>query len=367
MAKTAKPTSTRMQSQLDGSQLQSLIEARPNSNGKQGGMNQTSFTPSGILKTSSNFNQTDRKVQKQQNHSRFDREDISQAGGGSAQMHKRRVIVSEKQSPMSVAHLKSNEKGGALAFSLQGTMISNSNTNANRTSRKALSKQLGTNAAGVASVPESHAIQGPGSYPGRRGPKDILNLHQRQGMPTEGTVFQSIEFMEKASSSPNKQTNTSSSLQNQRPPMSLQEKMEKIKRESINYKKNGSREYQNTANSRNHSQHGGSSIERNSRRMSNHRANGTHVSVQKNLNISLQSMSKLSRVPSQHSQSRGDIGEIGDAAEPVYPESTLNQNFMNSQSSSNLHKGKRQQHQQHHNHLNNNLSNRDFQSMSKPV
>jgi hypothetical protein len=95
--------------------------------------------------------------------------------------------------------------------------------------------------------------------------------------------------MEKTSSSPNKNLHASATLQNQRPPMSLQEKMERIKRESISYKKNDHRDYhQNTGNSRNQSQHGGgSSIDGNSRRNSNQRVPATQISLQKNLNISL--------------------------------------------------------------------------------
>ena len=145
--------------------------------------------------------------------------------------------------------------------------------------------------------------------------------------------------------------------------MSLQEKMERIKRESISYKINESRDYQNTVNSRNPSQHGESSADGNSRRNSNHRVAGTHVSLQKNLNISMQSMSKRSRMPSQHSQSRGDMGEISDATEPAMPESTLNQNFMNSQGSSNFNHGTQQQYQQLHGHLNS-AGTKEFQSLN---
>ena len=117
--------------------------------------------------------------------------------------------------------------------------------------------------------------------------------------------------------------------------MSLQEKMERIKRESISYKQNDKHDYQqNTGNSRNQSQHGGgSSIDGNSRRNSNQRVPATQISLQKNLNISLQSMSKLSRMPSQHSQSRGDMGEISDATEPAMPEHSMSQHFLPSQGS----------------------------------
>ena len=77
-----------------------IFDGRNNSNGKQhAGLSQTQCTPSGILKTSTsaaNFNQSDRKGQKSNNLGRYDREETSNAGSGSGQPNKRRVIVSDK-------------------------------------------------------------------------------------------------------------------------------------------------------------------------------------------------------------------------------------------------------------------------------
>ena len=51
--------------------------------------------------------------------SRYDREETSNAGSGSAQLNKRRVIVSDKQSPISLVQRKRSDKGAtALAFSM---------------------------------------------------------------------------------------------------------------------------------------------------------------------------------------------------------------------------------------------------------
>jgi len=98
--------------------------------------------------------------------SRFDREETSNAGSGSAQLNKRRVIVSDKQSPISLVQRKRSDKGAtALAFSMQGTAISNSNSNANRTSRKTLSKTIMSNQTTTA-VPESQTIQATGAARG---------------------------------------------------------------------------------------------------------------------------------------------------------------------------------------------------------
>jgi hypothetical protein len=213
LLRTAKTTSTRIQSQFDGSKMQGLIEGRPNSNGEVGGTSQTSSTPSGILKTTSNFNQSDRKGQIQKNLARYEREEAAHTGSGSAQLNKRRVVVSEKQSPISLVQQKLSDKAATtLAFSMQGTALSNSNSNANRTGRKTVPKAIMSNHAAMASAPDSRTIQETGTLRGARGPAD--GDHQRQGISGDGPAFQHLDLIEKTGSSPNKNLNTSTSLQN---------------------------------------------------------------------------------------------------------------------------------------------------------